>query len=62
MDLKERLEKELINMKAEVGRCYELAYDNSDLCNDLMYHVWISRSQAFRDCIAIIEECIRETN
>lgn len=62
MDLKVRLEIELINMKAEVGRCYELAYDNSDLGNDLMYHVWISRSQAFRDCINIIEECIRETN
>ena len=62
MDLKERLEKELINMKAEVGRCYELADKNDEIENDMMYHVWNSRAHAFRDCIAIIEECIRETS
>ena len=62
MDLKERLEIELVKMKAEVKKCYECADKNDEIENDLMYHVWNSRANAYRDCIAIIEECIRETN
>lgn len=62
MDLKERLEKELVKMKEEVDRCYGLADKNSNRDNDIMYHVWNSRANAFRDCIAIIEECIIKTN
>ena len=62
MDLKERLEIELNNMKAEAERCSDLAYKNFLATNFRMYHVWDSRANAFKDCIAIIEECIKETN
>ena len=61
MDLKERLENKLIKMKAEVEKCYKIV--NHHLDNDsVMFYHWRSRANAFRDCIDIIEECIKETN
>lgn len=58
MKAKEKFQKEISKMESEVAKCYELYNENFKIGQPLQAQKWLARANAFRDCVAVLKECM----
>lgn len=59
MTAREKMQKEIGKMETEVEKCYNLYNQNFKIGQPLQAQKWLARANAFRDCIAVLKECVR---
>ena len=59
MTAREKMQKEIGKMETEVKKCYELYKQNFNTGQPVQAQKWLARANAFRDCIAVLKECVR---
>lgn len=59
MTAREKMQKEIGKMEIEVEKCYELYKQNFNTGQPVQAQKWLARANAFRDCIAVLKECVR---
>ncbi len=45
-------------MESEISKCYELYNENFKIGQLLQAQKWLARANAFRDCMAVLKECM----